>query len=162
MNILESTFLESILEAWVNYTDKDVRILEQCDEMLLNRILDCDSKSSNAMKYLDLGVVPIRFEIMKRKLGFLQYILQQNKESMIYNILKETIESSVKNDFVYTCKKYLKILDLDISFEEIAKMSKFSFMKIVKVKTKCAAFAYLEEQKSKQDKIKDIVLFIQN
>ena len=58
---------------------------------------------------------------------------------------------------MYTRKKYLKILDLDISFEEITKMSKFSFMKIVKVKTKCAAFAYLEEQKSKQDKIKDIV-----
>ena len=95
MVLRESLFLSSILlnsEAWVNYTDKDVRILEQCDEMLLNRMLDCDSKSSNAMKYLDLGVVPIRFEIMKRKLGFLQYILQQNKESMIYNILKETIE----------------------------------------------------------------------
>ena len=86
MVLRESLFLSSILlysEAWVNYTDKDVRILEQCDEMLLNKILDCDSNSSNAMKYLDLGVVPIRFEIMKRKLGFLQYVLQQNKETMI-------------------------------------------------------------------------------
>jgi hypothetical protein len=42
MVLRESLFLSSILlnaEAWVNYTDKDVRILEQCDEMLL----DCDS-----------------------------------------------------------------------------------------------------------------------
>ena len=57
---------------------------------------------------------------------------------------------------MYTCKKYIKILYLDISFEEIAKMSKFSFMKLLKVRTKSAAFTYLEEQKNKQEKIKDI------
>ena len=162
MNILESTyfgkhffkvaivlrdslFLSSLLlntEAWVNYTDKDVRILEQCDEILLTKIMDCGTNSSNAMKYLELGVVPVRFEIMKRKLGFLQYILKQNKDSMIYKILKVTTESSVKNDFVYTCKKYLKTLNLEITFEEIEKMSKFSFKKLLKDKTYSAAFSF--------------------
>ena len=90
----ESLFLSSILlnsEAWVNYSEKDVRILEQCDEILLTKILDCDSKSSNALKYLELGVVPIRFQIMRRKLGFLQYILKQEKDSMIFNVLKVTL-----------------------------------------------------------------------
>ena len=156
----ESLFLSSLLlntEAWVNYTDKDVRILEQCDEILLTKIMDCGTNSSNAMKYLELGVVPVRFEIMKRKLGFLQYILKQNKDSMIYKILKVTSESSVKNDFVYTCKKYMKTLNLEITFEEIEKMSKFSFKKLLKEKIQYAAFSYLEEQKTKQKKIKDIV-----
>ena len=160
MVLRESLFLSALLlnsEAWVNYTEKDVRILEQCDEILLTKILDCDGNSSNAMKYLELGVIPVRFEIMKRKLGFLQYILKQNKESMIYKILKETSENPTKNDFVYTCKKYLKTLDLDLSFEEIEKMTKFSFKKLLKVKTISAAFAYLEEQKKKQKKIKDTV-----
>ena len=156
----ESLFLSSLLlntEAWVNYTDKDVRILEQCDEILLTKIMDCGTNSSNAMKYLELGVVPVRFEIMKRKLGFLQYILKQNKDSMIYKILKVTSESSVKNDFVYTCKKYMKTLNFEITFEEIEKMSKFSFKKLLKEKIQYAAFSYLEEQKTKQKKIKDIV-----
>ena len=160
MVLRESLFLSSLLlnsEAWVNYTDKDIRILEQCDEILLTKILDCDANSSNAMKYLDLGVVPVRFEIMKRKLGFLQYILKQNKESMIYKILKVTSETSAKNDFVYTRKKYLKTLDLDLSFEEIEKMTKFTFKKLLKAKINSAAFSYLEEQKNKQKKIKDIL-----
>ena len=159
MILRESLFLSSLLlnsEAWVNYSDKDVRILEKCDEMLLTRVLDCDSNSSNAMKYLELGVVPVRFEIMRRKLGFLQYILKQNKESMIYKIFKVTSETSVKNDFVHTCKKYLKTLDIDLSFKEIESMSKFTFKKLVKEKIKSAAFVYLEEQKNKQEKIKDI------
>ena len=78
----KSLFLSSILlnsEAWVNYSDKDIRILEQCDEMLLSAILDCDQKSSNAFKYLELGVIPIRFEIMKRKLMFLQHLKNWKK-----------------------------------------------------------------------------------
>ena len=43
----ESLFISSLLlnsEAWVNYTEKDVRILEQCDEILLTKILECDSR----------------------------------------------------------------------------------------------------------------------
>ena len=63
----ESLFLSSLLlnsEAWVNYSDKDVRILEQCDEILLTKILDCDANTSNALKYLDLGILPVRFAIM--------------------------------------------------------------------------------------------------
>ena len=76
--VKESLFLSSILlnsEAWVNYTEQDVRILEQCDEILLTRILDCDANTSNALKYFELGILPIRHEIMKRKLSFLQYLL---------------------------------------------------------------------------------------
>ena len=100
MILRESLFLSSLLlnsEAWVNYTDKDIRVLEQCDEMLLSSILECDQKSSNAFKYLELGVIPIRFEIMKRKLLFLQYILNQNKNSMMYNVLKAIKDYPVKN-----------------------------------------------------------------
>ena len=74
MILRESLYLYSLLlnsEAWVSYNEKDVRILEQCTELLLSRILECDRNTSNTFKYLELGIVPIRFEIMKRKVMFL-------------------------------------------------------------------------------------------
>ena len=120
-----------------------MRILEQCDEILLTKVLDCDANTSNAIKYLDLGILPIRFEIMRRKLSFLQYILLQDKKSMIHQVLKATCDNTVKNDFVQICKKYLKALDIDHSFEEIAKLSKSAFKKLLKEKSKVAAFQYL-------------------
>ena len=159
MVLRESLFLSSILlnsEAWVNYTEKDVRILEQCDEILLTRILDCDGNTSNALKYLEMGILPIRYEIMKRKLSFLQYLLKEDKESMIYQILKATQDNPLKNDFVSTCKKYMKILKIEISFEDIGKMTKNRFKNVLKEKTRQAAYKYLLEQKSKQSKISDI------
>ena len=42
MVLRQSLFLSSILlnsEAWVNYSEKDIRILERCDEILLSKIL---------------------------------------------------------------------------------------------------------------------------
>jgi hypothetical protein len=98
---------------------------------------------------LELGIVPIRFEIMKRKIVFLQYILKQDKESMIYKVFKATLENPVKNDFVKTCVKYLDRLGINLTFEEIAQMTQMKFKKLVKE----AGFKHLIEEKNKQKKI---------
>ena len=109
MILRDSLFLSSLLlnsEAWVNYRESDIGILEQCDEVLLSRILDCDGKSSNALKYLELGAIPIRFQVMKRKILFLQYILKQDKDSMIYKILK-AIETQNKEKAEFAMRKHM-------------------------------------------------------
>ena len=69
---------------------------------------------------------------------------------MIFQVFKATEESSVKNDFVFTCKKYLETLNISPAFEEIENMSKFSFNKLLKEKVKVEAFSYLNGAKSKQ------------
>ena len=56
--ILRSSMLLSALllnsEAWVNLTEKDIRSLEQTDEILLSKVLECEANTSNIEKYLDL------------------------------------------------------------------------------------------------------------
>ena len=146
--LLSSLLLNS--EAWVNLSEKDIRALERTDEMLLSKILGSETNTSNTFKYLELGIYPIRFEIMKRKVTFLQYILKQEKESMVYKVFKATSENPVKNDFVKTCLNYLESLDIKMSFEDIGKMSNSKFKQIVKQKTEEAGFKYLIKEKMKQ------------
>ena len=93
---------------------------------------------------------------MRRKLAFLQYILKQDKKSTIYQVLKVTRENSAKHDFVQTCEKYLKKLDIDMTFEVISEISKYSFNKILKEKVKIVSLNYLNLEKSKQTKISDL------
>ena len=112
--LLSSLLLNS--EAWVNLSDKNIRGLEQTDEILLSRILESDANTSNIFKYLELGILPVRFEIIKRKILFLQYILQQEETSMVYQVFKTTCENSIKNDFVKTCEKYLTTLEINLTF----------------------------------------------
>ena len=134
MVLRSSLLLNSILlnsEAWGYLTHKNIRSLEQIDEDLLSRILECDRNTSNTFKYLELGIYPIRFEIMKRSIVFLQYILKQEESSMIFQVLKATIENPTKNDFGKTCSGYLKILDIQLSFKEMKEMSEWSFKKLL-------------------------------
>ena len=152
--LLSSLLLNS--EAWVNLTDKNIRALEQTDEILLSKILGCDANTSNVFKYLELGIFPVRFEIMKRNFLFLHYLLNQDKKSMIYRVLEATKENPSNNDFVKTCLKYLNQLDIQLSFEELAKMSKLSIKKLVKQQTTKAAFKYLTDIQIKQSKISHI------
>ena len=108
------------------------------------------------MKYLELWVYTIRFELMKRKILYLQYILKQEKPSMIFHVLKATCENPIKNDFVKTCENYLEELDIKLSFQEIGNMSQWTFKRLVKEKTKTAGLKYLLGQKERQTKTSNI------
>ena len=54
------------------------------------------------------------------------------------------------------CKKYMQILGINLSMKEIENISNFCFKKLVKTKTKEAAYRYLIEEKNKQTKISNI------
>ena len=127
----------------MNLSEQDIRKLEQADKILLSKILECEANTNNVFIYLELGVKPLRFEVIKRKTLFLQYILQQEKESMIYKVFEATLNDPIKNNFVTTCMKHLKELNISLSFEEIRNLSKWKFKKIVKEKIEELAFSYL-------------------
>ena len=99
------------------------------------------------MKYLELGLYPIRIELMNRSCIFLQYFLKQDNSSMIYQVLKTMWENPIRNNFVKTCKKYLDVLDISLSIQEIEDMSVWSFKKLVKEKNEIAGFKYLISEK---------------
>ena len=162
--ILRSSLLLSSLllnsEAWVNVSDSNIRSLEQTDEILLSKVLGSESNTSNIFKYLELGVYPVRFEIIKRKVIFLQYILKQDKESMMFKVFQATLDQPTKNDFVSTCLKYLESLNITLTFDEISEMYEFKFKSLVKEKTKAAAFKYLMELKNLPGKNTNICLMV--
>ena len=74
----------------------------------------------------------------------------------MYQVFKAICDNPIKNDFVKISRKYLSTLNINLSFEQIAQMSKNKFKKIVKQKTMEAAFNYLIVEKNKQTKICNI------
>ena len=68
-SLLLSTMLTNV-ESWFGLTVKEVETLEKVDEQLLRRIMSAHSKTAIPALYLELGCVPIRFIIMKRRIGF--------------------------------------------------------------------------------------------
>ena len=75
---------------------------------------------------------------------------------MIFQVLKATRDNPANNDFVKTCQNYLDKLNIQLTFEELGKMSKWSVKKLVNLKIADAAFKYLSEIQVKQSKISHI------
>ena len=59
----------------------------------------------------------MRFELMKRKILFLHYLLKQDKNSLI---LKATRDNPANNDFGKTCQNYLDKLNIQQHLSKIS------------------------------------------
>ena len=127
--------------------------MEKCDEQLLRLVLECPRTTPKEMLYLELGVTPIRYIIMSRRIMFYHYILNENKESLIYKFYKVQAKKPVKNDWSLTVKNNLEELEISLTEDEIENLSTYSFQKIVKPAIQKAAFSYLNNLKNDHTKV---------
>ena len=88
--------------------------LEQMDESLMRLILECPMSVPKEMLYLEVGLTPIRYILMSRRLMFYQYILKQPEKSLIRRFYETQRSKPVKNDWSLTLKSNLESLKVDL------------------------------------------------
>ena len=118
-------FISSVLcnsEAWYDITAEERDKLEQADENLLRRILECPAKTPKEMLYLELNCLPIRFIIMSRRLNFLSSILKEDEDSLLFKFLQAQLRNPNKKDWGQTVSKDMEMLEMDVSIYNIASM----------------------------------------
>ena len=141
--ILISSIL-SCSEIWYNISEWEYRKLEQTDEMLMKEILKCSSQIQLEVLYLELGLMPIRFIILLRRVMYLQHILKQQKEqTLLYRFFKAQMNNPTKNDWVTCVIQDLEKIDMNLELIEIENMSEGKFKQVCKEKIRKLAFAYL-------------------
>ena len=154
-----SLLISSLLtnsEAWHNVTTRDIENLESIDEKLLRRILEAPITTPKEMLYLELGCCPIRFLIKQRRIMFLQYILKQEEDSLIYQVLEAQYKNPTKNDWILEVLENLQDFNIEQPFEEIMNMSKDKFKSIVTTASEKKALEYLNKVKMKHSKVRHI------
>ena len=149
-------FLNSILlnsEVWYGLTKDDINQLEVVDHSLLRRILSAPACSPTPMLYLELGVLPIKYVIMIRRLMYLQYLLQEKDDSLLLRVYKAQSDNPDKGDWVEQIKKDIEETKLNIPMDEIKAMSIEVFRAKVVAGVRNAAYKYLCTEKLKMSKI---------
>ena len=138
-------------ESWINVSSQDISELEKPDTHLQRKVLD--ASASKAFMMLELGTIPVRFVIMKRRLQFVHYILQENRDTMLRQVYYTLKEDSRNEDFVALIECDKKTLNIEITDEDITNVSKHSWKKFLsEKKTKEAAFVYLMQENSSKEK----------
>ena len=151
----DSLFINSILtnsETWYNLSKTEVDQLEQIDEHLLRSILETGRATPKVMLYLEMGSLPIRFILMKRRIIYLHYILHQDKDSLLYKVFKAQESNPVKGDWCLSVKEDIKYLQLDLSFDEISVMSETTLKNVLNKKAEKKALEYLNKEKKSKTK----------
>ena len=138
-------------EAWYNLTETDLLQLEQVDKALWCSQLEVSSTVPYDLVCLELGLEPLRYIIMKRRLIYLQHILKQKETSLIKKFLKTQAIDPKKKDWVKTVKDNLKELDIKLTIEEIEDMPKQTYKKLIKKSIKEISLKYLLRKRNNRN-----------
>ena len=129
----------------------DIEKIEKVDEYLLKGILNTHSKSSSAGLYLELGCIPLRYVLKKRRIMYLHHILNRNSKELIRKVYEAQKRAPVSGDWVQLVESDLQELNIDI--DELKKMKKNRFKKKLKEKILRSSFLYLKNIAQTKSKI---------
>ena len=138
------------VEALYGLTKENIEILEDVDKVLLRKIFSSHSKCPSEAFYLELGILPIKYIVKGRRLMFLHDILKRKDSELLSRFFQAQNLKPVRNDWCNTVKDDLKDLRINLSFDDIKVLSKYSFKKIVKTKIKECSFYELMSKNRKQ------------
>ena len=135
--LYRALFLSTMLfnsQTWSNLRKKDIDCLRTLQLKFLKRILGVASSTPNAFTFLELGVLPIEYEIEKRQIMFLHRILQMDPADPVFQLFEEMqkfSEAGEKNWWTGV-EKCLGKYKLPTDFDKIKSMTKESFSTLVK------------------------------
>ena len=94
-----------------------------------------------------MGVLPIRFNIMSRRINYLHYIFNHLYYILLFRFFKVQLENPVKNDWIETVKQDLETLNMKLDMNEIKAMNEMRFKMKVRKAVEEEGFKYLNKLK---------------
>ena len=140
------------METWPNSTPGRMAMFERAEQSLFRKVLAAHSKSPIECFYLELGVVPFRFQVMKRRILYYQTIMKRDNEEITKRVVLSQMQSRIKGDFYMQVSKDME--DLNISDNDITS-SRSSLEEKVNKQATNIAFAYLQQLARKHSKVNE-------
>ena len=155
----ESLLVSSMLsnsESWYNVSKAELELLETIDVQFLRSILRAPKSTPKEMLFLELGCVPFRELIKKRRISFLHYILNENQDSMMYTFLQSQLKNKRPRDWITLVLKDMDDLKLNLSLEELKETKKNKLKNILNKTVLEEAFERLNKMKENHSKVMHI------
>ena len=158
--ILRNSLLVSSMlcnsESWYNITKAELDLLETVDVKFLRSVLRAPTSTPTEMLYLELGCVPLRQLIRKRRISFLHYIMNEEENSMMYRFLMTQMENRKPRDWISTVLEDLNDLNMSVNLEDIKQMKKSKLKETLNKVIKENALRELTKKKESHSKVKDV------
>ena len=153
--LYQSIFLNGTLinmETWPNCTTRRIENFERIEQTYFRKILKAHSKTPIEAIYLELGVIPFRFHLMKRRIMYLSSIMKRDNDEFIRQFILLQKEECYDGDFYAQTKR--DMIDLSISDNELT-LSKEKLKTILSSKVNMVALNYLMNKAKSHSKVNE-------
>ena len=141
------------METWPNCTVKRIEELERIEQTFFRKILSAHSKTPIEALYLELGVIPLRFQLMKRRILYFQDVMIKDKEEITRKVVDVQKEDGCKGDF------YLQVMEnlnyLSIPVQKVEGSSKAKMKETLQERINICAYEYLIEKAKAHSKVQE-------
>ena len=147
----ESVLLGNLLygtEVMYNLSKDEIKALCKLDMWFLKETLNLEGHIPDCLLLLELGLEPIEVKIIKKRVLFLKYMLDQPDE-LCCKVLMEQVKDTSPRDWWNVVKLDLEALSIELSLKEIQNVSSKEWKKQVKHRGNELALATLLDLKSK-------------
>ena len=155
----ESLFLNSILinsEIWYDISSSELEHLLNIDKILLRKVLNTPISTPIESMYLELGCIDIETLIKGRRIIYLHYLTQRNKDTMLSRFFLTQWKYPCKGDWTEKVKLDLEEFEIPVDIEFIRSKSALSFKNLVEKKAKEVAFVKYLKQKALHSKLSNL------
>ena len=153
--LYKSIFLPVVLyncEAWSNLTKNDIQRLSTVQVGFLKRCLHAPKSTSNCIIYLEMGIIPIEYEIQKRQFSFLHHILTLENSDPVKQVYIQQTQYKLEKNWGNSMKELREKYEINESDEEITKLNKDKWKYMVKERINGYALKELNQQCARQKK----------
>ena len=143
-------------EAWYNITKAEIELLESVDVQYLRNSLKAPRSTPRELLYLELGCIPLRELIIKRRILFLHYIMNEDENSMILKFFKTQLKTRRPKDWISSILKDLEDMKMELTIDEIKDLKIATLKRLITKEIAKMAFQRLisiKETHSKKFKI---------
>ena len=106
-------------ETMCNIKEKELRAVENIEEAVLKKIFKTKFSCPWHLLYLEAGIIPARYQIHRQILVFLQYILQQPKDSLMHKVFEAEKRNPSKGDWVSSVTTLMNRYKIELTFLQI-------------------------------------------
>ena len=140
------------METWPHCTNERIESFQRIEQTLFKKILKAHSKTPTEAVYLELGILPFRYHLMKKRILYLHDIMNRKTEELTAMIVDAQRENPHPGDF------YLQVMGdmgrLGILHGDMAS-SKETLKTKLKHRAKQCAFVELLEKAKNHSKVRE-------
>ena len=132
-------------EAMFSLSSKHVEMLEVCEKYLMRNMFNAEMGTPIESFYIETSTLPLRFILQGRRILYFWTLLRKSECELVKRVFLALREFPAKNgsDWVSQVRQDLTDCEIFHTDEEISKLSKYKFKRLVNTQINQKASEYL-------------------